>query len=173
MLENGQPDLAGMVAVYTDVILSDGRIAQVVLQGLPAETKTQALSYASELGITDPVFAQVDVSVIGYQQGTPITITFNLNNILAGDSLLILHQKPDGTWETIIPDKVEDGKVTATFTSLSPVAFVKLSDANFASTLLAPKTEDTNWQTVMIVGISALMLGCTILVWQKKKRHNI
>jgi arabinogalactan endo-1,4-beta-galactosidase len=168
VLENGQPDLAGMVAVYTEVTLSDGSKAQVVLQELPAETKTQALTYASELGIADPVFAQVDVSVIGYQQGTPITITFNLYNIFAGDSLLVLHQKPDGSWEYIVPDKVEDGSVTVTFTSLSPVAFVKLSDTN----LSAPKTADANWQTVMIVGISALMLGCSILIWQKKKKYN-
>jgi LPXTG-motif cell wall-anchored protein len=169
---NGQPDVTGKVAVYSEVILSDGRTAQVVLQELPAETKTHALTYASEQGITDPVFTQVDVSVVGYQQGTPITITFNLHNVLAGDSLVILHQKQDGTWETIIPDKVEDGKVTVSFTSLSPVAFIKLSNATTTSAIKAPKTADTNWQAGMIWGISALALGCYILVWQKKKKNN-
>ena len=36
----------------------------------------------------------------------------------------VLHQKHDGSWEVINPDSVGNGTVTATFTSLSPIAFV-------------------------------------------------
>ena len=34
------------------------------------------------------------------------------------------YQKHDGSWEVINPDSVGNGTVTATFTSLSPIAFV-------------------------------------------------
>lgn len=57
-----------------------------------------------------------------------IAITFDVDGVVAGDKIYLLHGKADGTWETITPSKVADGKVTATFTSLSPVAIVKVSD---------------------------------------------
>ena len=55
---------------------------------------------------------------------TKATITFDIPGVTAGQKVTVLHQKADGTWEVISGSKVEDGKVTATFTSLSPVAFV-------------------------------------------------
>lgn len=52
------------------------------------------------------------------------TITFNVSGVVAGQNIQVLHQESNGQW-VIIPDvTVGDGTVTATFTSLSPVAFV-------------------------------------------------
>ncbi len=56
------------------------------------------------------------------------TITIEVEGITAADTketIQILHK--DGTkWETITPDKVEEGKVTATFDSFSPVVIVRV-----------------------------------------------
>lgn len=57
------------------------------------------------------------------------TLTFSVTGITARDTkdtIVVLHEKADGTWETITPDKVEEGKVTATFTSFSPVVIVRV-----------------------------------------------
>lgn len=83
------------------------------------------------------VVAVVDVSLpSGVKMPTGgIEITFDVDGVVAGDKIYLLHEKADGTWETITPSKVADGKVTAKFTSLSPVAIVKVVD-NAAS----PKT---------------------------------
>ncbi len=82
-----------------------------------------------------------------------ITIPFNLKNVKANDKIVVLHQKADGTWETITPDKVEDGKVTATFTSLSPVAFVT---GGSAAAVKSPKTGDIAVPFVAILAVVSL-----------------
>ena len=51
-------------------------------------------------------------------------LTFSVNGVTAGQKIAVLHQKHDGSWEVINPDSVGNGTVTATFTSLSPIAFV-------------------------------------------------
>ena len=51
-------------------------------------------------------------------------LTFSVNGVTAGQKIALLHQKHDGSWEFINPDSVGNGTVTATFTSLSPIAFV-------------------------------------------------
>jgi len=58
----------------------------------------------------------------------PVTITFDAL-VEADDDILVYHFMEDaGEWETIEPDSVEDGFVTATFNSLSPVGIVKIDD---------------------------------------------
>ena len=56
-------------------------------------------------------------------------VTFTVTGITAKDTkdtIVILHGLADGTWEQITPDKVEEGKVVATFTSFSPVVIVRV-----------------------------------------------
>lgn len=54
-----------------------------------------------------------------------LTMTFDVDGVVLGQKLVLLVQKTDGTWVTVTPDKVENGKVTATFTfSVKTVAFV-------------------------------------------------
>ncbi len=52
-----------------------------------------------------------------------ITVRFDCAAVKAGADITVLHQKADGSWEAIKPDSIEDGKLIATFPSLSPVAF--------------------------------------------------
>lgn len=73
-------------------------------------------------------------------------------------NIIVLHLKSDGQWEQIVPDKVENGKVTVTFGSLSPVIFVSLDKVP----VKAPKTGDTNpipfaAAAVVVVGAGAVI----------------
>lgn len=83
------------------------------------EAQAQAVASIAE---TAKVLQMVDVSLpVSFEK---VQLTFNVNGVTAGQKIAVLHQKHDGSWETITPDSVGNGTVTATFTSLSPVAFV-------------------------------------------------
>jgi hypothetical protein len=59
----------------------------------------------------------------------PVTIEFNIEGISKNDTVYVLHwtedEKGNGFWEVIVPRAVGDNYVSAYFTELSPVAFVK------------------------------------------------
>jgi len=81
-----------------------------------------------ETKVTAAIVSVVDVTVTGtVNADNKATLTFKVADVKAGETILVLHQLKDGTWETITPDNVADGVVTATFTSFSPVAFVKVA----------------------------------------------
>lgn len=59
-------------------------------------------------------------------KANPLTVSFDVPKVSKNDTIFVLHcGKPYTDWEVIIPDAVGDECVTATFTDLSPVAFVK------------------------------------------------
>jgi hypothetical protein len=89
-----------------------------------ATLKAAQAQAASLVGANASVLQIVDVSLPAGTTFSKVQITFNVPGIVAGQSIYVLHQKADGTWEKITPDAVGNGTVTATFTSLSPVAIV-------------------------------------------------
>jgi hypothetical protein len=153
---NEEADKAGSVAVYESIDLPNFENAKVLVAGCSDQIKNAAVQQAASLGLASAPFAYVDVNVTGYKDGTPVSIPFNLNNIVEGESIIVLHMLKDGTWETIIPDKVENGKVTVTFTSLSPVVFVRGAAA--AAVVASPKTGDVVALFAAITLVAAL--GC-------------
>lgn len=64
----------------------------------------------------------------GYVQGTPISFSWNVSGVAAGDTVLIVHYGPNGM-EYVMPNSVRNGVVEFTLTSLSPVSIVKVSAA--------------------------------------------
>ena len=58
----------------------------------------------------------------------PLTVTLkNVPGVVSGKQYIVLHQKKDGTWEAV--SGVQPGPtLTATFTSLSPVAVVEVDE---------------------------------------------
>lgn len=71
-----------------------------------------------------------DASLIKF----PLTITFTVNGIKAGDKVILLHYVDAAKgWEKL-DTTTGNGTVTATFNSLSPVAFIKVADATSPST---------------------------------------
>lgn len=87
------------------------------------------------------VMAVVDVTYDGVIPAGGVQISFSLAGVQAGDNYVLLHQLADGRWEKITPDSIENGMIKATFTSLSPVAFVKIPSAQ---NVPAPGTNDAN-----------------------------
>ena len=87
-------------------------------KGLEA-AQTQAVASVAP---TAKVLQMIDVTLpVSFEKAQ---LTFSVNGVTAGQKIAVLHQKHDGSWEVINPDSVGNGTVTATFTSLSPIAFV-------------------------------------------------
>ena len=131
----------------------------VTLNKVEDKVVTEALEVAVKKEAKSEVLALVDVKV---EKAGKTTITFEVAGVKAGDKIYLLHQKADKTWEVIHPDKVEDGKVTATFTSLSPVAIVKVP-----ATATLPKTGAPVVLPVVALICAAGAVGCA-----KKVKFN-
>lgn len=142
---------------------STGKEVKVILSAVKEEVKAEAEAKAEEKSKGSQVLAIVDVKVEGATG--KVTITFEVDGIKAADkgTIYLLHEKANGTWEVIHPDKVEDGKVTATFSSLSPVAIVKVAK----ETTTLPKTGAPVALPVLACICAAGAVGCA-----KKVKFN-
>ncbi len=98
-----------------------------------------------------------EVKVVGDGEVTfPVTITFKVNGVKAGDEVYVLHYT--GTaWENL-GGTAGDGTITAKFNSLSPVAFV------VKATSTSPKTG-----TPVMMAVAAVALGAAGLAASKKR----
>ena len=83
------------------------------------ETAAEAIAQAKAV-VNDNAFVAAVVEL----DGEAGTFTLGCPNVWAGQKVVILHKKADGTWETIKPDSVANNSVTFTLSSLSPVAIV-------------------------------------------------
>lgn len=123
-------------APATAKVLAEGVAVQnsIIINGV-AQTVTPVVTSVSEKTVTSAkAAAQAMVSsnanllkLIDVELPVSFTsakITFNVSGVKAGQKVTVLHQKADESWEKISDVVVGDGTVTATFTSLSPVAFV-------------------------------------------------
>lgn len=133
--------------VLVDGVATTGKVSVAeASEAKEAEAAAQAKAISAKASVLEVVEVSFDGSF------KKITIPFNVKNVVAGQNIVVLHQKADGTWETITPDKVENGKVTATFTSLSPVAFVAVDGAAVTS----PKTADAYAAAIAMVAVVSL-----------------
>lgn len=113
------------VSVPTGGVVINGVVVDTVPTITPVTTSQVETAQAQAVAMVAPtarVLQMIDVELpVSFDR---VQLTFSVSGVTAGQKLAILHQKHDGTWETIIPDSVGNGTVTATFTSLSPIAFV-------------------------------------------------
>lgn len=139
------------VKVWDKILVDGNEVSSTVsiVEAAAEVVKSAEAQAIVAVGKNAVVLQVVDVNFA--ESFKSITIPFNLKNVKANDKIVALHQKADGTWETITPDKVEDGKVTVTFTSLSPVAFVTGDVA-----VKSPKTGDMTVPFVAIIAVVAL-----------------
>lgn len=122
-------------------------------------TQSQAESIiAAEEGDVVSIVYQADVSV---PEGTtfPVDITFAVAGLTTDMKVAVLHYN-GSEWETV-KSTVATGSVTATFTSLSPVAIVVAADEAVGGST-APKTGETNMivaagAVIVIAGIGAYL----------------
>lgn len=113
------------VTVAADGIVIDG-VASTAAPTVKAVTTAQVeeaqAQAVANVAPTAKVLQMIDVTLpVSFEKAQ---LTFSVNGVTAGQKIAVLHQKHDGSWEVINPDSVGNGTVTATFTSLSPIAFV-------------------------------------------------
>ena len=158
----------------------------------------KVVANASSLGISIPEGATVTTTVVGsanitIPEGTDISkglqLSIGISGIQAGKNYVLLHLTKDGVWETIRPDSIADGKVTATFTSLSPVVasevIVLVGDdgghdewpeprhpENAAGTPAGAGTSPKTGETLPAAGLMALICLAGAAVCAKRVRYN-
>ena len=158
----------------------------------------KVVANASSLGISIPEGATVTTTVVGsanitIPEGIDISkglqLSIGISGIQAGKNYVLLHLTKDGVWETIRPDSIADGKVTATFTSLSPVVasevIVLVGDdgghdewpeprhpENAAGTPAGAGTSPKTGETLPAAGLMALICLAGAAVCAKRVRYN-
>lgn len=144
------------VKVWSNIVIDgvESSNAALSVEALPAASEAVTAAAAWAAANNGTILQMVDVKLSA--DFSKVTIPFNLTNVMQGQNIVVLHLKHDGQWEQIVPDKVENGKVTVTFTSLSPVIFVSLDKIP----VKAPKTGDTSavpfaTATVVVAGVGA------------------
>ena len=110
---------------YANVTVAAGvasTAAPTVKAVTTAQVEAAQTQAVASVAPTAKVLQMIDVTLpVSFEKAQ---LTFSVNGVTAGQKIAVLHQKHDGSWEVINPDSVGNGTVTATFTSLSPIAFV-------------------------------------------------
>ena len=90
------------------------------------EGNRQANAVASAQNGSATVMAMSDISVPSATNTSKgIKVTICARGIQAGDNVYVLHKLKSGSWQTVKPDSVSNGKVTVTLYSFSPVIVVR------------------------------------------------
>lgn len=128
----------------------------VAVTAVSESVRNEAQAYAVQVvGPNASVLKIFDVSVD--EKTFPITLTFNVAGVVAGQNVTVLHRGDNG-WE-VVPCTVGNGTVTATFSDLSPVAIV----TNAAS---AKTADSVSWIAVCAV----ICLAGAVVFGRKAKR---
>lgn len=164
------------------------------LDELSDDLESELRSQSSDVAVEDlVVYHLFDVTVNGTVadylavEGHYVKIRFDLGLSL-DDILIVLHNYKDNLWETIGSDRIErhdDGSVSVTFYSLSPVAFITNTSAATSdstsstgstsstdSSVTSPKTGELDTTPAIwgAVALGAAAVVCFILSARKKDR---
>lgn len=134
------------------VKVSDDVDANVKAEVQKKETLKTALGSAYADGMEVVAVKEVSADKL------PATITFAVSGVKAGTKVAVLHY--DGTkWEkdTVSGVKAGNGTITATFSKLSPVAFVVGDTKGGNGGTTSPKTGETSMATVAVVALVAVV----------------
>lgn len=143
--------VSGVVTAVTTATDKDGKAVNATFGEVPAEYASAVAEVKTETKLKELLGSDytstmqvVDVKNVTVPDGTvfPVTITFKVTGVTASTKVAVLHYNTTTkTWEKV-ESKAGDGTVTATFTSLSPVAFV-VDKATAASTTTTNKGTTT------------------------------
>ena len=153
----GQVITTNTISYFADTTTVEG-VAGTTVKAVSADTAKNMIAQAKTIAGKNTFIASiVDLQV---PAGTgKATFTLGCPNVWKGQNVTILHQKADGSYENIKPDKVEDNKVTFTMSSYSPVAIVINTGA------ASPKTGDI----FAVVAAMAAISGCGAVACTRKK----
>lgn len=158
----------GSVKTEATAVTPDGKSVTVTVKAVETTSEVAAANKAAEGKGT--VLGIVDVTATIPEGAKSVDVTFAVDGVKAGDNIVVLHQKADGKWETLPIVKVEDGKVTATFTSFSPVVVVKAKAAasNGTEGATSPKTG----APVSALPVLAMLCAAGVVVFGRKVKFN-
>lgn len=191
-----KPDYSGSVImndtlVPADAVDANGKAITVVRKEMTAEAKAAAKdAVVKTFGENTDVLSIGDYHVDGASEENPITLTFKVPVVKAGDEVYVLHNVGNkGTWVKE-PATAKDGAVVATFTSFSQMAVVRVAEAQseggyspeYYESLKAdmaaaqetqtqstsPKTAENGVAMVMVAGLAA---GAAVLVLVSRKKR--
>lgn len=112
------------------------------------------------------VFVDGDLNDVSW----PVTIVFEVDGVTANTAVQVLHYY-DGAWE-VVESVSGAGTITATFGSLSPVAFVigdTVADSS-TDTTTSPQTGETG----VIIAVLALAAVAGVVAYStRKKKANV
>ena len=139
-------------------VVVNGQNIEVTISSVDPATVSEAKKVAEiNLPASATVLKVVDVSLpVDFEK---VTLTFEVSGVKAGQKVTVLHMLPDHNWE-ILPATAGNGTITATFTSLSPVAFVVGATS--------PKTGET----LPVFAILAVICLAGTVVCSRKVKFN-
>lgn len=133
-------------ALSLDVLTDANNAARKLVQDIIASAQTTAESSVDAAGnliLTDenvPLGTSVEPELVAAFDFAPsdsvkaelekkgkVELTFEVPDVKSGDNIRVLHLA-NNEWEIINPTSVKDGKVSAEFTSLSPIVITKITD---------------------------------------------
>lgn len=91
------------------------------------------------------------------------TITLNVAGVKAGDNIIVIHKKADGTIEIIPATVLANGVISFYMGSFSPISIVRVADAEAVKANKMYKTGDaTNAaaMVLMVVSCGVVMMAC-------------
>lgn len=138
---------ANTVAEFAQTTTVTTSVAGAKIEAASAETAAAAADQAKAIYGDNAFIATVVELTVPAGTGAA-EFTLGCPNVWKGQTVTILHQKADGSWEQITPSKVGNNYVTFTLTSYSPVAIA--IDAS-----KAPKTGDP-MTAIAVMGMLSL-----------------
>ena len=172
------PTVTGIVTAVGNGKDANGNAVEATLSEVPAEYKTVVDEIKTVEKLKEVLGDQyeeglqvVDIKDVTVPEGTvfPITLTFTVTGVTTSSVVKVLHYDTTaGAWE-VVDSKVGNGTVEATFTSLSPVAFVFDGQTVAAGTSTSPKTGETSAAGVAGVVAVAAVLGMGVLSFRRKR----
>lgn len=194
--------VSGVVTAITTATDKDGNAVNATISEVPAEYANAVAEVKTEAKLKELLGSEytstmqvVDVKDVTVPAGTvfPVTITFKVTGVTASTKVAVLHYNTTTkAWEKV-ESKAGEGTITATFTSLSPVAFVvdkataasttvnkgttttttnkgttsSTTGSTTASSTTSPKTGETN--VMMYAGIVAVAAFAGMAVTRRKR----
>lgn len=155
------PEVAQRLETAYSKISSAGSVASFI-ESAPALNQAVASALANtSVSVEDLVMDSIcEVTPTGaiaekLAAGQAVDIPFAVPSLKAGQVAIVLHYNSAGEWE-VVPSVTANGVVTATFTSLSPVAILveEAAASTTASAVVSPQTGATGFETIAVAGIA-------------------
>lgn len=166
------PATDGIVTEAIQAVDKNGNAVEVDVLPLPEEYKQIAeeikspamlrtvlgSAYVEGMEVIDvrDVVVVGDASLVEF----PLTITFKVPGVLTTTKVAVLHYV-NGAWQ-VEPSKAGNGTITATFDSLSPVAFV-IDKNTSSSAVTSPQTGEHTAVPAVGAVVIAAVLGAAVL----------